>query len=180
MAKVSGLVFKIYPKFFPASDGKKATTFYSIKLDGDPKYYRCKTERYAGVAEAGNVVEFEISGGDDKSADVVKGTVKLVPQIAPQDRAPGSTKAVDWAAKDAAIQYQSARNAALEYVQIMTKLEAIKLPAKPADRLAVLDALLDRLTAGFYEDVSSFGAVARVKGTATATETEGPPFDEDE
>ena len=43
--RVEGVVFKVYEKAF------RGQTNYSIKIDGDPLYYRANTNRWAGIAE---------------------------------------------------------------------------------------------------------------------------------
>ena len=69
----------------------------------------------------------------------------------------------DWAEKDLTIQYQSARNAAIEFVNVLIANEVVKLPAKTKadERLAVVEGYIDLYTARFYLDTAGKGAVGR-------------------
>lgn len=174
--QVRGVVFKIYDKAFPASRGKPATTFFSIKLEDNPIYYRTKTERYAGIAEPGQEIEFEANlAADGKSADVVQGSVKKVAHTV------GSTGGTDSGAvsnRQNSIEYQSARKDAIAFLGVALGVEAVKLPAKQADKLDALDALLDAYTSQFFSDIAVLGAVARV--TANETPQEDAQTEEEE
>lgn len=184
MAKVQGVVFKVYPKEFPAKGGKPAVTWYSIKLEDDKVYYRCKAERYAGIAEAGNRIELEHNGvaEDGSQAEVVKGSVRLAakPVLAGTGSSSASVVNSSGPSRESSIHYQSARKDALQYVDIMVRANAIKLPAKESARLAALDAIVDRITAQYFDDIGNFGAVARVNGTDEGSDDPESAKDEDE
>lgn len=157
--KVSGVVFKVYPKEFPAKNGKKATTWYSIKLDGDDVYYRCQANK--PDVDAGDYIELEHEGvsEDGKSAPVVKGSVKKIEQ--PKTPSGGFAPA----GRDINIHYQSARKDALEFVSLLVKAGAVKLPVKESGKLEALEALVDGYTAQYFADTATQGAVARANGT---------------
>jgi len=67
----------------------------------------------------------------------------------------------DWENKDKMIQYQSSRKDALALLSLENDLGILKVGAKAAEKEAILFAHLDRLTAELFNDVSTFGAVAR-------------------
>ena len=181
MAQIVGKVFKVFPKEWPAKKpGAKGNVTYSIKLEDDPLYYRTprKTggdgERFAGIAEPGNMVSFEANPVNENSAQIV-GDVDLVKQPeAAATVSPAAAQGVSGAVqsvtnREASIHYQSARKDALQLVDIAVRSNAIKLPAKEAARLEALEALVDHYTSLYYQDVPSFGAVKRAAG-----ETDGP------
>lgn len=160
---------------------KPGTTFRNIKLEGDKVYYRLGTAEFpAGVVKAADV-EFEISkmNDDGKSADIDLKTLKVLAKVvASPEAAPVSVRVtkdpVDWAAKDASIQYQSARNAAIDWTKFLVEREIVKVPAKAADKLAAIEAILDGYTAQFYMDVGTKGAVARAMDGETPAEAPQP------
>lgn len=83
-------------------------------------------------------------------------------QRAPQGGAGG--KDDYWARKEErdvevqkAIQYQASRNAAIATLDILLKAEAVKLPAKQADKYDAALALLDTLTERFNEQTTNLG-----------------------
>lgn len=160
MPRVTGQIFKIFDKNL----GRK--TLYSIKLEDDPIYYRLNENRYPGIAEAGNWVEFEATpNADGKSAQVVGAPKKLEK---PATVETGNSGGGFNASREAGIQYQSARKDALQFVAIAVGQGAIKLPAKQSGKLKALEALVDTYTALYYEDIGSGGAVARATAAAYA------------
>lgn len=163
---VKGQVFKVYPKTFP---GKAES--YSVKLEDNPIYYRMGTRRFAGIAESGNVIEFSATPNTDGKSANVDGDVKL---SAPAAVAATGTPALSGSARDNSIQYQSSRKDALEFVGLIVKTDAVKLPAKQAAKLVALTALVDQYTASFFEDINTLGAVTReLEGGAAPASGEG-------
>lgn len=158
MAKVTGVVYKVYTKEF--RDG----TNYSIKIDGNPLYYRAGNVNPGRIE--GAAVEFMAgpTSEDGKSANIKGEVVVLGNGHASPPKTVSAAGPVDWAKKDASIQYQSSRKDALELVKLLVQTSAIKLPAKTADIAAVISAAVDAYTAGFFMDIESFGAVARANG----------------
>ena len=163
--KISGQVFKVYPKTFP---GKAES--YSVKLEDNPIYYRMGTRRFAGIAEPGNRIEFMATANADGKSANVDGDVKL--QAASAAAAPG-TPSLSGSARDNSIQYQSSRKDALEFVGLIVAADAVKLPAKQAAKLGALETLADHYTAKFFEDISTLGAVTRELEGGSAPESGG-------
>jgi hypothetical protein len=171
--KYTGKVFKIYDKVW---GGNKPTT-YSIKLDGQPLYHRTGTNRYAGIAESGKVVEFFATpNADDKSANV-DGPVTEVTASAPAaSGTPSYGGGWNDPGRQNSIVYQSSRKDAIEFVTFLYEKEVIPMPKTPKDRLGNVEATLDRITAQFFNDVNTLGAVVREaesEGTPEAATAEG-------
>lgn len=172
--RVEGVVFKVYPKTFP---GKPET--YSIKLDGDPIYYRSGTNRFAGIAESGNRVRFEATPNPDGKSAKIEGPVTIVK---PEPQAVAATGTPSWDGRNNSIVYQSSRKDAIEYVKLLLANGALPVPKDKKSIAGFLDAAVDRYTAQFFEDVNTLGAVTReLEGGAAPTEAaEEGNGDEDE
>lgn len=154
--RITGQVFKVYDKKWP-----KGGTSYSVKLEDNPIYYRMGNDRHAGLVEPGKTISFEAEPVDEKSAKVTGAITEAKAQTA--SAATGSSGGTG-TVRDNSIQYQSARKDALVYVQLVSALGAVKLPEKQAAKLKALDALLDQVTADFFNDIQTLGAVSRVNG----------------
>jgi hypothetical protein len=172
-----GQVYKIYTKEFPAKAGKPPAVWFSIKLEGDDTYYRCKGNNPGDVT--GKVVKFEVVDGDQ---------VTSKPEIVAQDVKPQNVQATQptpgqmgqlGSTRESSIHYQSARKDALQLVDIITRTGAVKLPAKEAAKLEALEALVDSYTAQYFSDISTFGAVSRSSGEASEA-AEAPAADDEE
>lgn len=168
MSQIQGKVFKIYSKEFPPRGGKPGNIWYSVKLDGDPRYYRCKGHNPGSVE--GKEVAFTVSDLTDKDAQVDTKSIKVVEAKAQQSNASVGTASIGTTSRDSSIHYQSSRKDALVFVGMSVAAGALKLPAKEAARLDALEALVDAKTAEYYNDIGTLGAVARATGTAE-TET---------
>jgi hypothetical protein len=164
-------VFRIYDKEFR---GRK---LFSIKLEDDPIYYRMNEARNAGVAEAGNWVEFEADPNPDGKSATVKGAVRAVQKPLPAAAQTGGG-AVASVGREASIHYQSARKDALTFVSLAVTQGAVKLPAKQALKLKALEALVDSYTASYLEDIATGGAVARATAAAYTEEAEADEADD--
>lgn len=142
--KFSGQVFKLYSGRTPA-----------FRLEGDQIYYNAKT--LPAFVSPGAWIEFE--AGDlsrsGKGRDVVEGS------IFPQTKAAGAAPAQSLGSRDESIQYQSARKDALVMVGLLIANGAVKLPENVAKRAGVIEALVDRFTASYYEDIGDLGALDR-------------------
>lgn len=165
--KVTGLVHEVFEKQFEGKGGKPGNKWFSVKLDGDPLYYRCKSKNPGNVK--GKYVEFEASNFKEKDAQV-DSDIKVVERA----KASPVTGGAPANAREGSIQYQSARGAAIDYVGLVILNGGVKLPAKEAAKLEALDALLDSYTAKFFQDVETFGAVARANGTDGEASTDEP------
>lgn len=85
------------------------------------------------------------SRNDDKPAHGSRGGSKPA--------AAADKPAVDWDLKDEKIQWQAARNSALALATLAVNTEALKLPAKQADKLEALEAYVSLKTEEFFLDV---------------------------
>lgn len=93
-------------------------------------------------------------GGGDKPARGSRGGDDKPARGASKPAAPAADKpAVDWDLKDEKIQWQAARNSALALATIAVNVEALKLPAKQADKLEALEAYVSLKTEEFFQDV---------------------------
>lgn len=193
-SKVQGVVYKVFPKTWPSKrPGGKPNTTYSIKLENDPFYYRTPrvSEKpgsdgmsFAGIAEPGNTVEFEVDPINDNSAQIVGDVKKVEAQTATVASLPGtqpsaSASASSGGTREASIHYQSSRKDALAFLDIAVRANAVKLPAKESAKLEALEALADFYTSAYFSDVATFGAVARANGTADQDTASDKPAADD-
>lgn len=158
---MSGRVTKVYENTF--DDGNVSVSF---KIAGDNRYFRTGKNRYSGIVEEGNHIKFKMQPVSEKAAKVL-GTPKKGSGSEPaaaSGAAPGGSNG--YGNTDAAIRYQSSRKDALEMAKLILSSDALKLPAKEAAKLAVIEALVDRYTAAFYGDIETKGAVARTAPVA--------------
>lgn len=169
MAKYTGQVFKVYPKEF---SGKMN---YSFKLEDNPIFFRLGTTRHEGVVEPGSVVEVEADLNSDGKSAKVTSVKKASAQAQAQVAGAAGTK-------DSAIQYQSSRKDAIEFVILLntTGTLASLLPKKEAAKVGFLEALVDKYTAQFYEDIGALGAVSRANGDSEPAKGKAEAEDEDE
>jgi len=166
--RVEGVVFKVYERDF------RGKASYTIKIDGNPTWYRAGGKRFAGIAESGNRVAFDAepnAGRDDAkiTSDVV--LAKATPA------AGGAPSAGGGADRGNSIVYQSSRKDALALVTLLAQTGALKLPAAQAKKVGVIEAAVDRYTALFFDDVFTLGAVVR---EAEGAESEGDESEGDE
>ena len=179
--KARGVIFRASAKEW---DG---TTLYSFKFDGQDDWFRTGERKYDQIQEGYEVeVGYEVDGRGNRQ--VVPGHVKLIKKGEPIPSKPkGGYKGgkggggrggpqmskEEWAEKDRTIQYQAARNAAIEMVELLIKSESIKLPAKTkaAERRVVIDGLVDEYTAKFFEDTAGRSAVTRASDERDAPES---------
>lgn len=152
--------------------------FYSVKI-GDTWYGTGKKEAPSGVSQ-GDMVEGEYILEKEKYKNITKaGLTKAKAPAGASTSGSGSTGGTNWAAKDDSIRYQSSRKDALALLGLPGVLDSIVGKAKPADRQGLVEALVDKYTASYFEDVSTFGAVGRANGTGAA-DPAAPPADEDD
>lgn len=178
-----GQVYKVFEKSFPGKGGKPGATWFSIKLEGNDTYFRCKANKPA--VSPGQTVKISHGPIDGTNADVLSAP-EVVTAPAPEASKAGSAAVGGGAgvglgqAREASIHYQSARKDALQMVDIITRTGAVKLPAKEAAKLEALEALVDSFTSRFFSDISTFGAVARANGTDGAETTAATQTAEDD
>jgi len=173
--RVEGQVFKIYSKDF------RGKTNYTIKLEDNPIYYRCWTNRYAGIAEPGNKIAFDAEPNPDGTSAKVTSAPVLVsaqPAVAATPVSGGGGYGAD---RQGSIVYQSSRKDALEFLKLAVETGALVVPAAKAKKLGFLEAALDRYTAFFFEDVNTLGAVTReAEGGGVIESEEGDGEGDDE
>jgi len=168
--KYTTKVTKRYAKTF--DDGGTSHSFRT-EATGDT-WLRANKNEFKGVMDEGNTVEIEVErttarGGKENvylnSAKLVSGgAAKPAAGAAAGGGNGGGGRGHYSDATQQAIQYQAARNSAIEYLKLVVGANACKLPEKEASRLKALDALLDSYTAQFYADTSTLGAVKRAVG----------------
>ena len=160
--KYVGVVDKIFDKTW---DGGKTT--YSVRLEGNPLYFRMGTKRFSGIAEPGQTISFDADmAPDNKSAKIVGDVVKARPEPkAPPESAPAGSR-------DASIQYQSSRKDALVFLEILLAQGALKIPVKQNQKVATIEAALDLYTAQFFKDIDILGALERQPAAKDPAERE--------
>lgn len=163
MATVKGVIGGLFEKAFPGKGNRPGNTWYSIRLEGDEKWYRLKSARYPGIAEKGNAVKFDTTNDDGKSAEVVQNSMVLdqVPPQAAQSAvgAPAQSRAPTFT--DNRIGYQSSRKDALELVKLALQADAIKMPKDQAARMEAVENAVDLYTAQYFKDLDTFAAIER-------------------
>ncbi len=160
--RVEGIVYKVYEREFR---GKPS---YTVKIDGDPIWYRANANRFAGIAEAGNRVTFNATMNPDNTSARIDGPVTLA-QPAPAAASGTPTFGGD---RNNSIVYQSSRKDALELVSILLQTGALDLKKVQSKKAGIIEAAVDRYTALFFDDVSTLGAVTREAEGAESTESE--------
>jgi len=152
--------------------------FYSVKIDDT--WYGTGQKKDPGVA-AGDFVEGEYELEKGKYKTITKsGLTKAAKQAPVGASGGGQSSPSSWAAKDDSIRYQSSRKDALAFLALPGVLDSIVAKAKPAEKVGLVEALVDKYTASFFEDVATFGAVARANGTATEDPAAPPADDSDD
>lgn len=160
--QVTGTVYKVYDREF------RGRMTHTVKIDGDPTWYRAGNKRFAGIAEPGNVVTFTAEpnpGRDD---------AKIISDITLAAPAPAAASGTPYADgnRDNSIVYQSSRKDAIALVQVMLAAGALKIPKPEAKRAGAIELAVDRYTALFFEDVGTLGAVTReAEGAGEEAET---------
>lgn len=155
--------------------------FYSVKIDDT--WYGTGQKKDPGVVAGDNVEgEYELEKGKYKTitkAGLTKVAAKAAPAGAASSGDSDKMSKQEWATKDQRIQYQHAQKVAVTLLALPAVQELVN-KAKPADKIGVLESLFDKYTASVFEDVATFGAVARANGTTTDKDPAAPPADEDE
>lgn len=157
-------------------------TFFSIKVNGDWYGFGKYPPKFGEGSEIEFEVQYngDFANVDTKSVEVLdlveaqqqdrggrggnrgqrggsrnprggRGDSQQAPQKAPANDKP----AADWDLKDEKIQWQAARNSAIALADLAIKAEALKLPAKQADKLDALEAYVSEKTKQFFEDVKT-------------------------
>lgn len=149
---VTGVIASVDSKDF------RGTTYYSVTLEGSGKFYR--TGKKKPEVKAGDKVEFNTN--EYKGATYVDGDIKVTgwQEPKPDTRATSGgggdrekywqEKAVRDVANDLQRSWGAALNSAIALVELMSKAEALPMPAKKADRYeAVRDIIMNEAVAIF-------------------------------
>lgn len=140
---------------------------HSVKIDD--VWYGAGFKRPA--AQEGEYVEFEWYT-NDKGYATIKGEITVIKQQqsearAPVRQAPGSagglTKDQYWENKEArdvniqkGIQFQAARNAAINVADVLLKNDCLSLGQAKAKKTDILLAFIDELTVKYFNNVNQF------------------------
>lgn len=123
----------------------------NIKMDNGEWYSFFKTEV---VANKGDNVEFAyVQKGKWFNGDASTFKVLEQSQSSPKTTSNGGSKGVDWDAKDRRIVYLASRKDALNLTELLIANDALKLPAKIADKMGVIVETVKQLTDDLFEDV---------------------------
>jgi hypothetical protein len=163
MSKITGQVFKVYPSKF-----KKGS--YQIRLEDNPVYYNT---RKPGPAEPGVTVTFEAEAYNEKQWDI-QGDVTVVKASGP------AAVSASGGGGNAGLQqrYQGALERAILFTELLVTTGAVDLSkVKAPAKVGVLEALIDKYTAQFYDDTNNLGAITRLE---TPDEDATPAVDSDE
>ena len=150
MNKATGVVERV---------AQNSANFYNAKVDGE--WYGTSSKN-APEFQEGDTISFAYNmNGRFKNMDPDTITVKASAGPSNADSSGGNTeapKANTYQDRQAAISFQSARNAAIETVDLMLRHEAVKLPTKVADRYDGVLSFIDELTARYYSDTENYEA----------------------
>lgn len=140
-------------------------TLYSFQLQGDSQYYRLG-EKKPPFVQNGASIQFDVDmKGNNATAKNVAPWMEQVIPAAIQNpipyAPPAAAKDTYWNNKEKAdverqkkIEIQAARNAAIEFISILLSQDAVKLPAKQADKEAALADMLNHYIEKFIAENS--------------------------
>lgn len=160
----------------------KFGTMYSVKLRNSDTWYGLKGAKYQPFKN-GQKVEFDAAqnqrgywDADSKSVRVLEDVVAEAPAAAAVGRSNYISKDDYWSRKeerdlknDHLRNVGAARNTAIAFVDLLAKYEAVKLPAKQAEREAALLEAVETYKEEFMKGVESEPAEAVATTTATTT-----------
>ena len=158
--------------------------FYNAKIDGT--WYSMGGKIKPAGVEVGDIVEGEYTLEKEKyktitKAGLTKAAAKQAPTGAASSGDSDKMSKGEWAQKDQRIQYQHAQKVAATLIGNPAILEAAGVSkAKQDAKLGIIETLFDKYTASVFEDVATFGAVARANGTAQADPAAPPADDSDD
>ncbi|MDE2097336.1 MAG: hypothetical protein KGL39_08845 [Patescibacteria group bacterium] len=151
---MKGVVARIFEKEF--ANGMA----YSFTLRGDRTFYRSGNKK--PTFSEGDSIQFdvEMKGANAyakgvsqwKSEDVVQGRTAAavaIPRTADDFWRRKETRDIETQKR---IELQSCRNSAIELVKLLQSLEAVKLPAKQADKVPVVEELVKHYTKYFIDE----------------------------
>jgi len=170
----------VVQRHFDKNWGNK--TFYSFTLSGQDGFFNTGIKKPPAT---GATVEFEAEPNDKGYLEVNTKTIQYKTDGEPQSAsvakaAPKTTsekgywerKEAREARNDALRELGASRNTAIAVIELMLKAEAIKLPAKQADKEAVLWEVLDKYTQKLMGSSAPVDADAEIPFEAPKTSTE--------
>ena len=137
---------------------------YNIKVDGNWYGFGFESPGF----EEGTVVEFDVKA-NGKWKNVDNDTLKVLGKsTAPKKEAAetysGGNREDYWSKKeerDVVVQrqicYQASRNSALSFMTLLMEAGAVKMPTKQADKVAVMEEVLNHYTVMFTEATFDYG-----------------------
>lgn len=146
-----------------------------IKFDGNDQWFGALNELNPDLTVGNEVkVGYSIKG---KQAVIVK--VKVLGTNEKVARA-SQSKDEMFAERDRKIAYQNARNAALEYLTLQHQVGVLDMgTGKKESKATALSIHLDTLTAHFYADTQTLGAVERYEAQANeSTDFDATQFED--
>jgi hypothetical protein len=153
---MKGVVARIFEKEFPNGMA------YSFTLRGDRAFYRSGNKK--PTFSEGDSIQFEVEmkGANAYAKHIQPWTGGEVEVAVPAAKvANGGPRTADdfWRRKEVRdvetqkrIELQSCRNSAIAFVAELVKAEAVKLPAKQADKALVIEELVKHYTKFFIEE----------------------------
>lgn len=120
-------------------------TMYSVNIGGEWLGAGFKKPE----CREGDYISYDIEQSG-KYKNIVN--IKVVPQGSAPNKVSSSSDGVQLPVnkRDVSIHYQSCRNAAISLTDLLLKYEAVKLPAKQADKFDAAVGIVDELTNQFY------------------------------
>jgi hypothetical protein len=155
------------------SDGNWSYSFQTAGT-GDT-WLRGGKNQFKGIMVEGNQVEIETNttrNRDGKETTYLESAV-LVGAATPavnKDASVPSSELAAWGGltTQSKIEYQAARNSAIEFLKLVVGSGAAKIPEAQAAKQLALEKYLDRYTAQMYQDTQRAGAVERTLAAASA------------
>lgn len=127
---------------------------YSFKLANDSTLYTCGTVK--PQVSKGDYVSFngEEKGNNRFEVDAKSITVKKADVVTPSG---GRGFFRDDSKRQETIEWQAARNSAIAAAGVILNAGGLKLPAKEADKYAVITMLISELTHKFFKETKTLG-----------------------
>jgi hypothetical protein len=148
-------------------------TLYSFKLKDDQTLYTCGMTK--PQMSKGDYVTFEGKETNNGrfEVDVRSINVKKAEVVTPQK---GYFR--DDSKRQETIEWQAARNSAIAAAGVILQAGALKLPAKEADKYAVITMLISELTHKFFKETKTLGVELEIpKVDEVKAEAEQMPED---
>jgi hypothetical protein len=152
MANYKGKIAKVFPSRFGGG---------SFGLEGQQGLYFNTKQPLPAFAVQGAIIDFEATPGrNGKSVFVNDASIREVSAPAPLPSGGGGGGS--GISTDTSIRYQSSRKDAIAVVGVLVAAGAISLDKVPvAKRQGIIEDLVDRFTAVYFEDIETLGALER-------------------